>query len=516
MTMILMLSLLGLASAECVLESAESTSDSDAQGWSRTESWKLNVQTGHPTCRRFVIRLAPEMRIEGLRAVLKQWDDSRIRLGAERLVMPSPALHSEVAILEMPEVRPGDRLTVRVVRAGDGPEPPERSESWWRDARPILSDAEVANPHAKSETKIALHLPHSGEVRFGADGNVGALYQHRTGLDGAPARTAEWSTFGEAAGVLQMQGSQVLEISGDGLRLTGDGPGMEISKDGWLRFVNTDGVGVASWRVISARGQSVISGRQDVLSQIAAGALAASIPEPGLGIAFKGRDADWSVVDEVLAHSRRQVIEGQLSSRHPLKPRKLHQVRRSRWATPWEHALLLTRYLRQLKIDALPVPVRPLSDGRIEPAVPDGYAAATVRIRIDGEERWVDPSCGVCAVGEVRPGLWGGQALSAEISALPEQAEARWEQSHTDGAEVRNYTLVLTAPWSVSLRQHLARAAVEQRPAAILGWVGIDGARLVSHDRIGELGSPIQLQLEVPLTHAAEADEALEARRASP
>jgi len=102
------------------------------------------------------------------------------------------------------------------------------------------------------------------------------------------------------------------------------------------------------------------------------------------------------------------------------------------------------------------------------------------------------------------------------MSALPEQTDAQWQQSHTDGAEVRTYTLVLTAPWSVSLRQHLARAAVERRPAAILGWVGIHGARLVSHDRIGELGAPIQLQLEVPLTHAAEADEALEARRASP
>ena len=80
-----------------------------------------------------------------------------------------------------------------------------------------------------------------------------------------------------------------------------------------------------------------------------------SIPQPGLGLMFKGREADWEVVGEVLAHLRRQVVEGALTGVHPLKPRRLQRARRSRWATPWEQALLLTRYLRQLKIDALPV-----------------------------------------------------------------------------------------------------------------------------------------------------------------
>ena len=43
-------------------------------------------------------------------------------------------------------------------------------------------------------------------------------------------------------------------------------------------------------------------------------------------------------------HSAVATFLATLRSHHPLLPRRLVDVRRSRWASPWEMALLLTRF----------------------------------------------------------------------------------------------------------------------------------------------------------------------------
>ena len=489
--MILLLSLLGLAAAECVVEAVDAKVRQRPAGWSREDSWRIRVETGLPGCRRFHLRTAPGMEITEVRAVIRQWDDTRTRLGRERLVALPAGRTVQTHILELPELRNGDRLELSVTREGHDPAPLELSGQWWTDpaAGPVVAVEEQPQEPAPVEQTIQIVL--SGEEE----------------RDGASA----------AAGVRRMRGPQVLEVRGEGMVLAGLGPGMDTSVAGRLRFKLTEGEAVASWRVVRHEGHSVLASRADVLSQIAAGALAASIPEPGIGLQFKGREADWVVVDEVLVHIRRQVVEGRLTTVHPLKPRGLQKARRSRWATPWEQALLLTRYLRQLKIDALPVPVRPVVDGVVEAAVPEGYTAAVVRVRIDGEQRWIDPACGVCAVGELRPGLWGGQALSADLEVLPARpGHSIWKLQGTTRGEVQSFTLKLTAPWSISLRRYLTRFPVPDRGGEILGWLAISQGQILDHEGIADLGGPVILRFQVPLSEAGSASAALKARQANP
>jgi len=293
------------------------------------------------------------------------------------------------------------------------------------------------------------------------------------------------------------------------------GAGASALKGGH-HFSQESGESLVSWRISQVGDTPVLRDRSDVLSQVAAGALSASMPEPGLGLGFKGTDGDWAVVDAVLTKVRSQVVEGGLTGTHPLKPRQLTQVRKSRWGTPWEQALLLTRYLRQLKIDALPVPVRPVSAGHIEPAVPIGYTAALVRVRLEGNERWIDPACAVCAVGEIRPGLWGGQALSVGLESVPEMPGTHtWEILGSPDGASRRYTLQMTAPWSTSLRRHLARVPVSDRTGAVLEWAGLAGV-LQSHQGLSDLGGPVTLRFTVPVEATEQAQRALRARELSP
>jgi hypothetical protein len=297
-----------------------------------------------------------------------------------------------------------------------------------------------------------------------------------------------------------------LEIVVDGGRQAADG----------FKAQQPGGESVVSWRVVQAGTTPVLLSRASVLSQVAAGALSASMPEPGLGLDFKDRDPDWEAVQDVLQLVRQQVVEGTLSSAHPLKPRGLTAVRRSRWGSPWEQALLLTRYLRQLKIDALPVPVRPVSSGRVEAAVPLGYTQAVVRVELDDRVAWVDPACAVCAVGELRPGLWGGQALSVGLHSLPVSlVSSGWELQAEQRTGRTVYTLDLSAPWSTRLRLHLSRLPLAERRAGVLEWLGGVGT-LSSHAGLSELGQPIRLMLGVQAAQTAEAEHALEARRLSP
>ena len=100
------------------------------------------------------------------------------------------------------------------------------------------------------------------------------------------------------------------------------------------------------------------------LEEVELAARLVSIPEPGLGLRFKGRQLDDVLVRDILSLVQAQVQNGSRAGGHPLKARPLMEVRRSGWATPWEQALLLSRYLGQVKLDARAFPVRPAASGR--------------------------------------------------------------------------------------------------------------------------------------------------------
>src|SRR6185436_12724463 len=137
------------------------------------------------------------------------------------------------------------------------------------------------------------------------------------------------------------------------------------------------------------------------------------------------------------------VRPGVLPGTNAVEPRKLVRVRRSGWASPWEMAVLLARYLRQTHVDAVPMMARSPRHGPADPLNPWSYGdGAVVRVREGERELWIDPSCLQCAVGEVDPDLWGASLLDESRTLLPAAPPSSQERRYT----FRPSTLVSVSP----------------------------------------------------------------------
>ncbi len=301
---------------------------------------------------------------------------------------------------------------------------------------------------------------------------------------------------------VRLEGADIVATGGDGTQVLTPTSGVGFSAVNVPERPHDEVEAIPAytvgWRVTAAGGKDVIASRDSLLMQINKGALAASLPEPGLGLGFKGRKSDVSAVPEVLAKVRLQVTRGALPGVHPLKPRRLMSVRRSRWATPWEQAVLLTRYLGQLKIAAMPIPVRPRPMGQIEEAVPHGYVEAVVRVDTEDGPVWIDPACSVCGVGQMRPELWGGQALAVGMDQIPAAQRARRVQSIDLRGDKATVSIELGGAQALRLRMALASVPIERRAATVPRLVGFEGATLDEHTGISDRGSDIELHLTLP------------------
>ena len=116
--MVLWLLIFGLAHADCTVQSHVADVDRGDEHWTRTDTWTLSVDTGLPSCRRFHVRSDWDMGIVKVKATVHHKDESRTKIDRDRLVAQPRGGTGASHILEMPEVRPGDRLEVEVVRQG--------------------------------------------------------------------------------------------------------------------------------------------------------------------------------------------------------------------------------------------------------------------------------------------------------------------------------------------------------------------------------------------------------------
>lgn len=244
-----------------------------------------------------------------------------------------------------------------------------------------------------------------------------------------------------------------------------------------------------AWRVARLQGRALLEDRDDILQVVAWSALQASLPEPGLPAAFKGRKHEPALASDVLAWlevSTRELPPDGAPRRSELLPRPLMDVRRSGMGTPWERSLLLARYLRQLKLDATPVPVRGPDEAGWDPAMPVGYTAALVRV-VDGEGgvRWLQPGCPDCALDRPRAQLGGAVALAEGLERLPPGHPARQELV-LDAATGRAALQLQGAPARM-LRTSLLASEPAERASALKARLG--GDRLLSH---GGLRAPHQ------------------------
>lgn len=541
-----------VAQAACEIESHSVNVEKPSSGRSASVStavWDVRVGTGAIPCRHFVLDSQPGTTIKKIKAVIRQPDDSRSVLGMDRLVLGQNGTIAGQPLIELPELRNRDRLKLMVTRetvSGVAVLPmriPGEDAIIRRDihleflipksgAKTLGPDGTVRLKRTHRQTGRVGTVSENGGWFFAfpparVDENCTARVAEKTivgtigvaGCEIAQSSEMEGQTVvldwgwtlphAPGAGTIDLQQDRPVDHAtvrisnlpvqmggGSGLRQTADAFGADMIPARPREDVQMSPDFVLTWRVKNNGKNEVLPSRKALLKQVEDGALAASMPEPGLGLGLKGRKGDVTAVPELLAKVRTQVVRGTLSNNHPLKPRKLMAARKSRWATPWEQALLLTRYLGQLKIVAQPIPVRPRFLGRIDSAVPEGYTEAVVRVQIAGKVQWIDPSCPVCAVGELPAALWGGQALSRGIEALPDNGPvAEWSRTVNLVDKGAATIIELSPSEALALRLSLARVPLEERFNALPALVGHPLDSLIAHQGVTDRGGAIRLEL---------------------
>lgn len=402
---------------------------------------------------------------------------------------------------------PGDlRRPLQDPRAGQVEVYVVRHETWGpqEEAQALFTSVP---PHAEPGTLVALLDGEPLEVEPAAEGWWVSLPPSTTSR--ALVRSWGWTRSGLAThGSFVWAGSQPadrlsLVVQSEAGSFTAGAMGdveVEPTAKGWV--FRSDGVAAPSsdglpagdggWNLAQVGDRAVTPTRGALLDEVAFYAILASMPEPGVPLRMKNQTRDDAVMTEVLDLLKRRVQPGSLPGVGPLRPRKLLQVRRSGWGTPWELALYASRLLRQVKADAVPFPLRPASLGPVGHDTPAAYPEAIVRLDIQGEVRWVDAACRQCALGEVRPELFGGWLLAEEPTRVPWFEAGEVALSVDGGTGTR--TATLTGWPALELRQALLDVPVAERGGAVAAAVG--GTALVSQEGISARGAPIQVVAE--------------------
>ena len=501
--MILFLSMIQAAIGACQPE-VQGSWDADVY---RAEVM-VEAQSGHPPCRSIDMGAVVDWAPSKAKISLRQWDDSRQVFGVERVFARAGRW-----VVHIPEMRSEETVTIDL-------------EAERVEVSPLWKEEQVdPQPYAKI---MDIEWRARGKPLFGTDGTVSRKVRLEIQEEALPGVHRQWWPLGAVDGRCEawLDGAKLAVDAneyGCGVRLEGGDiltwklswqEPTASSSDEWnlgssdvvrlrgAEFVSTGIDPVSNTEGLQFQGPGRLSVRvnkmadvpieNNAVEEVFYAAKAVSLPEPGVGIEFKGYRGDESVIPVVLEKLRSQVVTGELPGQHPLKPRKLTTVRKSRWGTPWEQALILSRYLQQLKISAEAFPVRPALLGPVLAGAPLGYSGAVVRVNTEAGVVWLDPSCAVCGVGEINPTLWGGALFGAESSQLPQDPSGDISVQH----EGRTMQITLVGTPALELRRWLTQHPVAKRSEAIAKRFGGDGAVLVSHEGLVELGAPITLHVQ--------------------
>jgi len=248
-------------------------------------------------------------------------------------------------------------------------------------------------------------------------------------------------------------------------------------------------------------GTPVIPDRTSLVRGLERRFAARSLPEPALPTRLKHARPSWDLVTRLRPTLYERAHPGNLPQ-EPGWPRPLHRARRSGAVTPLEAALIVRLYAIQSGMSATWAMVRPAWEGGDAPLCPAAYPEALLRIDLEGESRWVDPSCTMCAPFEIRPHLEGAVALGPGVDRTPSPTRGRWS------VEVADETVRwdLEGPAALRFREWTGGLPPEERPSAIAARMAGPGAVLVSSEGIPDAGTPILLVATRPEGPHAGAD----------
>ncbi len=495
----------GVSWADCVIE--------QSMGWkggTLTGSVSVAVSAGPVPCRTLVIGPTHEFHVTDLKGVIRPWDGSKRRVGAERLVNADGQW-----TVYLPELREKDVVALKFfgIPSGEGAawtaqESSDAAEFVRTEVRWLPIGKPVFGPHGNvaMEVRRTVRIPAGeGAHRFWfppgvvdegcaavTQGSESAVSIGQTGcaLEANPnedVMLSFWWTDPHASSAMEwtLAPGESLEIADAGVLTAG----VEASPtDGVSRYV---GPGQLSARVTRLGDVEI---PDTALEAVRFGARDRSMAEPGVGVAYKGTEVGVMDLLPLLERMRERMVPGQLPGHHPLKPRYLLKVRSSGWATPWESALILSRYLEQLGFDARPLPVRPKSIGVAAAGAPVGYTGAVVLVQKDGDSVWLDPNCRACGLDEIAPELWGGSVFDEQIEFMPVAPTSLVKQQLNGGV----LQVHLAGPAAVTFR-HFVMDLPNSSPRGpkISALFGGQKARLRKAVGLNKLGAPIDLTIEV-------------------
>lgn len=244
------------------------------------------------------------------------------------------------------------------------------------------------------------------------------------------------------------------------------------------------------WWLHAWENMALATDRERVVAGLQARFNRRSLPEPGMPMRLRGRLRGWDLASELVETLRDRAVITELPGQEPLWPRRLYAARKSGAVSPFEAALIVRMYALQAKFEADWVLVRPLGERPGPELCPSTYGAMLVRLRLEGEERWLDPGCAACAPFEVRPELLGRPALGWMATRTPDPDPGRFAIAQ-DGDRI---TWILEGPAALELRRWLRERPVKGRAAALAAYMAGPGAKLLKVEGAAELGVPIRAE----------------------
>ncbi len=214
----------------------------------------------------------------------------------------------------------------------------------------------------------------------------------------------------------------------------------------------------------------------------------AAIPEPAVPARLRGKAASW----ELLA-----ALKPELATRagvadlpvHPLFPRRLIKARRTGALTSVEASLILWLQALQSQVPAAWAIVHPADLGGGWHTSAAGYTEGVVAYQLDGETRFADPACTVCAPFEIRPELHGASMISPIGNRTPPPTEGAARIRDANGQR----RVDLEGPAALTLRRTLASVPTADRERWIATRFGGPEGSVVEVDGLGDRGRPIRI-----------------------
>lgn len=266
-----------------------------------------------------------------------------------------------------------------------------------------------------------------------------------------------------------------------GLRATIDGfeVHQQIRVDGKTRWEDD------AWRLVGAQGSEILPSREALLRALDWRFTILAYPEPAVPYLLKGRTPSWETATDLPEALRSRVRPAPLNQ-PPLWPRKLLKARRSGVVTSVEAALFTSQWAKALRMDALLVLVRPAPLGEGPEISPASYDQAVIAIHYEGELRWQDPTCTVCAPYELRPDMEGASAYAWSLHDT--RAPTPGSIVATTSGESTSYELAGSA--ALSLRLALQNGLGPERTVRAANWLA-GGGTLTSVEGLAEAGEPV-------------------------